>query len=103
VTEPQYTDFRPKWAREQMAVYASLSDTPHTGTEPDTAPRLPIRIVPSNEHNRLTAATLVDVIATSQRIVTFASCEAAFGINPDFADLRTADARQTMNVEPVED
>lgn len=109
MSEPEYTDFRPRWAREGLERYAALADTPNTGTEPDVrpAPRLPTRILPRDGQSRLTAATLSDVLSTTQRILNFASYEAVYGPSPDFTDLRTADAQvlrlAKLSIEPFDE
>ncbi len=90
--ERQYTEFRPRWARDDYAQYESLGDAPDIAHEPDSVPRLPTRIVPVGGGSSISALTLTDAVSTTQRIMNYASYETVMGIHQNFADLRRIDS-----------
>jgi hypothetical protein len=85
----RFTNFVPKWARDPSQ--ESLGEAPVTGQQPDLAPALPIRLLPHDRGNSITALTLSQIAATTQRILNYASYEVVHGISPEFADLRSAE------------
>lgn len=95
----------PKWAERIGAETADLDCT--VGVQPDFIPRLPVRIVPSDHGNLLSAATVKDVIEHTQRIVTFIAYDVVNGNRTDFSDLRSVDSAileySRLRIEPFEE
>ncbi|WP_397570450.1 hypothetical protein [Schlesneria sp. T3-172] len=97
----------PKWARSVADIrdFEDLDCT--TGVQPDFAPRLSIRVIPTSNKSSLTATTLRDVLDQTQRIVTYSAYEVVNGVRLDFSDLRQVDTKivefATLQVEPFEE
>lgn len=97
----------PFWAAGTGAD-ASATDLDFTvGREPDYAPRLPIRIIPTNGRHSLSAATVRDIIDTTQKIVSYVAYEVVNGIRTDFANLKLVDRSildySTLQIEPFQE
>jgi hypothetical protein len=77
------------------------------GIEPDYAPRLPIRMVPSDGRHSLSAATVRDIIDTTQKIITYVAYEVVNGVRADFANLKLVDRSivdySTLQIEPFQE
>ncbi len=105
MSERQFVDFVPTWAQTPSA--HAFDDLPITGTPPTLAPRLPIRLLPYASKHSISAVTLGQVAAITQRILNYASYEVVHGIASEFADLRTAEnevfALAELTVEPFEE
>ena len=106
MTEPNYVNYVPRWAKNPRRNAAILDDTPNIGVEPPYAPRLSTRLVPTHDDSTISGATLVDTVRVTQKILTYSAQEAAFGVQFEFADLRSVDTAvadlATLRIEPFE-
>ncbi len=81
--------FRPAWL-SSGSPFDSGDDAPPIGVRRDFTPVVRIRLIPYDAGHTITAQTLSDTVACTQRIFTYASLEVARGgPQPSFADLRT--------------
>ena len=107
MSERRFVDFEPAWLRTKSTGLDFLAESPALGLIPPSSPKLPTRIVPRNGGNSISALTLVDTVAATQRILNFASYEAIYGIHLDFSDLRSLEAHvldlAKLHVEPFDD
>ncbi|MES2792721.1 MAG: hypothetical protein V4719_24120 [Planctomycetota bacterium] len=94
----------PFWANKIKGNEASADSTFTVGREPDYAPRLPIRIVPTDGSHSLSASTVRDIIDTTQKIITYIAYEVVNGVRADFANLKLVDRSiidySTLQIEP---
>jgi hypothetical protein len=107
VSELKYTEFKPRWMREQTAADRILEESPATGSLAEVSPRINARLLPINGAHKLSAKTLSEAIGLTQSIVQYAGYDIYHGINPDFADLRSLSAPlinlTKLSIEPFEE
>ena len=92
MNKPVYLNKTPKWAQDEAEDPSVLDDTPLIGIEPPYAPRLPTRLVPPDNMHSISGLTLKDTVEITQKILTYAAQEAAFGVQFEFSDLRSVNA-----------
>ncbi len=108
MAEPKIIDFNPRWMHhlsdDERYI---LEGTPLTGSLPEVAPRINLRVIPATGLTRLTAKTLSETIELTQDIVQYAGSDVYHGINPDFADLRSLKTEiqqlTLLMIEPFEE
>ncbi len=100
-------DFRPRWWRERSAKGPLDEEGPLVGSVPEGPPRLHTRLVLWSGAHGVSAKTLSEAVELTQTIVQYAGCDVFHGVNPDFADLRSAGpevfALARLTVEPFEE
>ncbi|MGH7139091.1 MAG: hypothetical protein ACREHD_25370 [Pirellulales bacterium] len=103
---PNYVNYVPRWAQNERRDAEILDDTPNIGIEPPYRRSLSIRIVPRHDEFAISAVTLIDTVLATQKILTYSAHEAAFGVQFEFADLRSvhSDVEELarMRIEPFE-
>lgn len=106
MAEPNYVNYVPRWAQEHGQDFSILDDTPNIGIEPPYAPRLSTRLVPTHDDSTVSGLTLIDTVLATQKILIYSAQEAAFGVQFEFADLRSVDSDveelARMRIEPFE-
>lgn len=107
MAESNYVDYVPRWAQNDRRNAAILDDTPNIGIEPPYAPRLSTRLIPTHDDGTVSGLTLIDTVLVTQKILTYSAQEAAFGVQFEFADLRSVDSSveelARMRIEPFEE
>ncbi len=108
VPEPKIVPFKPRWMREKSTdARCILEDTPAVGAVPEGPPRLHTRLVLSGNNQRVSFKTLSEALEPTQAIVYYAACDVFHGVNPDFADLRSAGVEVLqlgkLSAEPCEE
>jgi hypothetical protein len=104
--ESNYVEFAPAWL-QRNAGHPEIEETPCTGSQPEYAPRLPIRLFPSNISNSLSALTLSQTVACTQKILNYVSYEVVNGIQHYFSDLRSINegvaSLGKLSIDPFEE
>ncbi len=108
MSDPKIVDFKPRWMRELSEDDRRLiEDLPPVGVVPEGPPRLHTRLVLAGERRSVSFKTLSETLQRTQAIVQFAACDVFHGVNPDFADLRSAGAEVLqlgkLTAEPFEE
>jgi hypothetical protein len=81
--------FKPRWLREQTEEDRRLDAEPMVGAIPQGPPRINTRLVLPSGVYSVSFKTLSEAIELTQTILQYASCDVLYGLNPDFADLRS--------------
>lgn len=106
MAEPNYLNYVPRWAQEEGHDFSVLDETPNIGFEPPYAPRLSTKLIPTHDESTVSGLTLIDTVLVTQKILTYSAQEAAFGVQYEFADLRSVDSAleelARMRIEPFE-
>jgi hypothetical protein len=107
VPDPKIVDFKPRWWREPSGQDLSLEAGPLAGSIPEGPPRIYTRLVLRGGARGVSAKTLSEAVDLTQVVVQYAGCDVYHGVNPDFADLRSAGAEvfqlARLTVEPFEE
>src|SRR5262249_34942560 len=69
-----------------------VEGTPPGGAGPEGPPRIHTRLVLAGDGQRVSFKTLSETLERTQAIVQYAAYDVFHGVNPDFADLRSAGA-----------
>lgn len=108
MSNPNPTDFRPKWyttARPEDLV--GLESEPWIGSQPLVFPRVTTRIIPLSGTAALSAKALSEIIENTQKVANYAAYDVVNGLNPEFADLRSMGQEllkfSLLTVEPFEE
>lgn len=89
MSDPQPIGFVPKWFRNEPAERIEEISGSAFGDPPPDFPRLVARIVPRNGTCTLSAKSLAETLQLEQNLVQYAARDVVYGLNPDFADLRS--------------
>ncbi len=96
VSDPKKTSFRPRWWSDRDA---PTEAGPLAGSVPQGPPRIHTRLLLGEPTHGVSAKTLGETLQ-------FAGCDLVHGVNPDFADLRSAGADVLklckLTIEPFE-
>jgi hypothetical protein len=107
VPDPKIADFKPRWWRERSGQDPSLEEGPLAGSIPEGPPRIHTRLVLRSGAHGVSAKTLSEAVDLTQTVVQYAGYDVYHGVNPDFADLRSAGADvfqlARLTVEPFEE
>jgi hypothetical protein len=107
VPDPKIVDFKPRWWREHGGQEPLLEAGPLAGSIPEGPPRLCIRLVLRSGAHGVSAKTLSEAVDLTQTLVQYAGYDVYHGVNPDFADLRSAGMEvlelARLTVEPFEE
>lgn len=108
MAEPKYVDFKPRWMRELSEEdRRALDEFAGHASVPPVPPRLNTRLVLRSGVHRVSFKTLGEALELTQTVVQYAGCDVYHGVNPDFADLRSAGAEvlqlSKLTAEPFEE
>lgn len=106
MAKSNYINYTPRWALDEGETTSFLDEVPTIGVEPPYAPRLSTRLIPPHGESTVSGITLIDTLLVTQKILTYSAQEAAFGVQFEFADLRSVDNSVAelarLRIEPFE-
>jgi hypothetical protein len=104
VPDPKNVEFRPRWWRERADRDPLLEEGPLAGSIPEGPPRIHTRLMLPGGSSGMSARTLSEAVDLTQTLAQYAGYDVWHGVNPDFADLRSAGAEvlqlARLTVEP---
>lgn len=105
--DPKIVDFKPRWWRDSPDKDPLPEEGPLAGSIPEGPPRVHTRLILPGHANGVSAKSLSETVELTQTIIQYAGCDAYHGVNPDFADLRSAGPAvfqlSKLTVEPFDE